>query len=113
MSTARKHSEMHEGPIHQKVHQIMDQLDQLLVKLSKSKDCPSLQQGIDQCAKDLLHIISKNHVSIAKFESYLKNAIIDLTEVPHMQPQMQRIAFEVSIGAAIKNLKSFLENATV
>ena len=113
MSTARKHSEMNHGPIHKQVHQIMDQLDQLLIKLSKSKDCPSLQQGIDQCAKDLLGIIQKNHASIAKFESYLKNAIIDLTEVPHMQTQMQKIAFEVAIRAAITNLKSFLENAII
>ncbi len=111
MSTARKYSESSQGPIHQKVHHVMDQLEQLLVTLSKSKDCPTLQQGIDQAAKELIAITTKHHKEIAKYESYLKNATIDLTEVPHMQPQMQKIAFEVAIGAAIKNLQSFLDNA--
>ncbi len=112
MSTARKYSEEKYGPIHQKVQNTMEVLEQLLTTLSKSKDFPTLQQGIDQCAKDLIGITAKYHTQISKYESYLKNAIIDLTEVPHMQPQMQKIAFEVAIGAAIKNLHSFLENVT-
>lgn len=111
MSTARKYSEgSHQSPIQQKIHHVMDQLETLLTTLSKNKDSPTLQQGIDTCAKDLIAISAKHHKEIAKYEAYLKNAIIDLTEVPHMQPQMQRIAFEVAIRAALKNLQSFLDS---
>jgi hypothetical protein len=110
MSTARKYSESNQGPIQQKIHHVMDQLETLLTTLSKNKDCPTLQQGIDQCAKDIISISTKHHKEIAKYESFLKNAIIDLTEVPHMQPQMQRIAFEVAITAALTNLQSFLDS---
>ena len=111
MSTARKYSEgSNQSPIGQKVHHVIDQLETLLTTLAKNKDSPALQEGIDTCAKDIIAISTKHHKEISKYESYLKNAIIDLTEVPHMQPQMQRIAFEVAIRAALKNLQSFLEN---
>ncbi len=108
MSTARKQPDMHHGPIYKEVSDIIVQMNQLILELSKNKDIPTLQSKIDQGAKDLMTIVSANHTTLFKTESYIKNAIIDLTEVPYMQPQMQRIAFEVAIRAAIKNLESFL-----
>ena len=113
MSTARKHAEMNEGPIYKKVSTIKDKLNQLLIELSKSEDIPTLQNKIDQNAKELLALVSENHKTIFKTESYLKNAIIDLTEVPYMQPQMQKIAFEVAIRASIKNLGAFLDSTAI
>ncbi len=112
MSIAHKGSEGNKGPICTEVYNIMDRLNQLLLDLSQSDDVPSLQNSINQCAKDLLLVINTHRDAIAKTESFLKNAIIDLTEVPYMQVQMQKIAFEVAIRASVKNLESFLDNNT-
>jgi len=110
MSTARKNPEGQQGPVYTDVYNIMDRLNHLLTQIAKSDDVPTLQNEIDLCAKDLLSVVTTHRDTIAKTESFLKNAIIDLTEVPYMQVQMQKIAFEVAIKAAIKNLESFLDH---
>jgi hypothetical protein len=110
MSTAWEKSEGKEGPIYTDVYNIMDRLNHLLLQISKSDDVPTLQNEIDLCARDLLSVITTYRPAISKTESYLKNAVIDLTEVPYMQAKMQKIAFEVAIKAAMKNIESFLEN---
>lgn len=111
MSTARKPE--NQGPIQQKVYHVMDTLDQLLLTLTKNKDVPTLQQDVDNSAEELMSIMSKHSKEIGKYTSYLKNAIIDLTEVPQMQPQMQKVAFQEAIKAAKKNLQTFLDNTSL
>ncbi len=111
MSLAHKHPEMPANPAYKKIDRILVDLKGLLHKLEgKEKDHPVLQKEVDLAAKQIITVINDHHSEIARWETYLKNAIIDLTEVPYMQPQMQRIAFETSIKAAVKNLQSFLDH---
>lgn len=110
MSFARKHAEEPQGHAQKRVSQIIHELEVLIEKISDKKDYEPLQKEVDALAKSIIDVVATHHHEIKKFEIYLKNAIIDLTEVPYMQPQMQKIAFEVSIRAAIKNLHSFLQH---
>lgn len=113
MSTARKHleSSQDKGPIQKRMQILNDHLQSLLSHLSKNKDYPTLQKEVDSCAKEIIDITHKHHEKLGKLQTHLKNAIIDLTEVPIMHPQMQKIAFEVAIQAAIKNLEIFINQA--
>ncbi|MBX9924110.1 MAG: hypothetical protein K2Y01_08375 [Rhabdochlamydiaceae bacterium] len=113
MSIARKHVESSQpkGPIQKQVQVLADRLNELFANLSRNKDYPALQGEIDSCAKEIISITHTHYEKIGNLISYLKNAIIDLTEVPYMHPQMQKIAFEVAIQAAIKNLESFISQA--
>ena len=111
MSIARKREEQPQGAVQKKVHHIMETLTILLSKISKANDYPALQEEMDRCAKEIISIIGESHSKIVKIESYLKNALIDLTEIPHMQPEMQKIAFQVGIKAAIDNLKLFIDHS--
>jgi hypothetical protein len=110
MSTARKHAESSQpkGPIQKEIQAIHDRLDKLLTELSKNKDYPPLQGEIDDCAKKIMNIGNTHYEKLGQFMPHFKNAIVDLTEVPFMHPEMQKIAFEVAIQAAMKNLDIFL-----
>lgn len=114
MSTARKHVESSQpkGPIQKQVQILSNRLSDLLHTLSKEKDYPALQEEIDSCAKEIIHITYTHQEKLGKLMSFLKNATIDLTEVPVMSPQMQKIAFEVAIQGAIKNLDAFVNQAS-
>jgi len=108
MSTARQYPEKKEHPAHEKIQQIADRLEALLHKTEKTTQFIMPQTEIDACAREVIDIINQYHASIYKFESYLKNAIIDLTEIPYMQPHVQKISFEISVRAALNNLQAFL-----
>ena len=113
MSIASKQVESSQprGPIQKEVQVINDRLEKLLTELSKNKDYPSLQDEMDTCAKSIIKITDTHYEKLGQFTTHLKNAIVDLTEVPFMHPQMQKIAFEVALQAAIKNLETFLNKA--
>jgi hypothetical protein len=110
MSIARKQveSSQSKGPIQKQIQGISNRLNKLISELSKNKDYPSLQGDIDSCAKEIIDITQKHYEKLGPAISHLKNAIIDLTEVPYMHPQMQKIAFEVAIQSAVKHLDTFL-----
>ena len=109
MSTAPQESGQ-QGPVYDKVRSTLLNLNHLLNELSSHEDIPTLQDSLEQCAQEILSVINEHKEQVIKTESYLKNAIIDLTEVPYMQEEMQKIACEVALKAAIKNLEYFLES---
>jgi hypothetical protein len=63
---------------------------------------------LGEFATQIIAFINDHHAQTKPYESYLKAAIIDLTEVPEMAPQMQRIAFLTSLKDASKELNLFL-----
>ena len=105
MSTARQPIEEPRSPSYKKIKAIIDNLDRLHSNIAKHQPT---QKEVEENAIKIMEIINLHHKEISKYESYLKNAIIDLTEIPHMQPQMQKIAFEVALKDAKKNLEAFL-----
>ena len=68
--------------------------------------CPNVQQ-LDEQAEELLSFIAKYNKEVEKTKLHLKNAIIDLTEVPLMHPQMQRLAIHTAVKMACKNIDKF------
>jgi hypothetical protein len=110
MNTARKHSEQPKEPAYEKICDMINRLNHLAQKISRAEKFTPPQAEVDAAAREIIDIINTYHKNIQKYEVYLKNAILDLTEIPYMQPQMQKIAFEVAIKAAIHNLQSFLDH---
>ena len=91
-----------------KAHAIKEEIDSWISKMQKQKNLSPTREQLEEIAEKLLEYISKNHEVIAPNDRFLKAAVIDLTEVPEMAPQMQRLSFLTSLKDASKNMDEFL-----
>ena len=91
-----------------KAQKIKDGIDSFITKMEKQPGFTPTRDQLEDYAEQLLDFINKYHDSIAPYERYLKAAIIDLTEVPEMAPQMQRISFLTCLRDASKSLNEFM-----
>lgn len=106
MATARAHrEEMH--PSRKEILSIRDDLYSHWEKMKKQESyCPTVQE-LDKYAEKIIKFIDKNHKEVDKTKSLLKDAIIDLTEIPLMHPQMQRLAIHTALRDACENIDKF------
>lgn len=91
------------------VQKVKNSLDEMIRRMQKDTQYTPTREALEELAETLLNIINKHHLSILGAERYIKAAVIDLTEVPEMAPQMQRISFLTAMRDASKNLLSFIE----
>ncbi len=91
-----------------KAQKIKGGIDGIITKMQKQADYTPSRDELEEYAEQLIDYISRNHAVITPHERYLKAAIIDLTEVPQMAPQMQRISFLTCLRDASKNLNEFM-----
>ena len=96
------------SPLIKAVQKIKGNLDALITKMQKDNKFSPTRNQLEEQAELLIDYINDNHAKIAPHESYLKAAIIDLTEVPVMAPQMQRISFQTALKDASDKLHLFL-----
>ena len=103
--------------IQKEVLRIKGDLDKLILNINKQPKFAPTRDMLESQAKRLIDLINKNPLLKATpqekaiksaVEKYLKAAIIDLTEVPEMSPQMQRISYLTALKDAAKNLELFL-----
>lgn len=95
-------------PLTKKALKIKNDIDSLIMKMQKNPNFSPTRAQLEDSAEDLLEYIRKNHSETAAHQTYLKAAIIDLTEVPEMAPQMQRISFMTALKDASHELELFL-----
>lgn len=95
-------------PLTKKALKIKSDIDSMIMKMQKSSSFTPTRAQLEESAENLLEYIRKNHSETAPHETYLKAAIIDLTEVPEMAPQMQRISFMTALKDASHELELFL-----
>lgn len=106
MATARHHHD-ESSPSNKIILSIRDDLAHIFDKMNKNeKYCPDVQE-LEVYATKIIRFYEKYADSNSKSSSYLKNAIIDLTEIPVMHPNLQRIAIKTVINEAIKNIDHF------
>jgi|HubBroStandDraft_4_1064222.scaffolds.fasta_scaffold310242_1 hypothetical protein len=87
---------------------IKSRVDTLITKMQNNETFTPTREQLEDIAETTLDYISKNHFEITPHDSYLKAAVIDLTEVPVMAPQMQRISFLVALKDASHEMELFL-----
>jgi len=83
-------------------------VDSLISKMQKDTNFSPTREQLEEIAETIIDFISTHHSKTAPHESYLKAAIIDLTEVPVMAPQMQRISFLTALKDASYEIDLFL-----
>ena len=83
-------------------------VDGILMRMQREHRYTPTRHELEECAEKLIDFMHQHHKKIAPYESYLRAAVIDLTEVPEMSPQMQRISFQTAVKDAAKNLDLFL-----
>jgi hypothetical protein len=91
-----------------KAQKIKGEIDGLITKMQKQSDFTPTRDELETYAEQLLDFISRNHDVITPHDRFLKAAVIDLTEVPEMAPQMQRISFLTCLRDASKNMNEFM-----
>ena len=105
MATARNHHM--ELPSHKEITEIKNALEKILGNMkSNTNYCPSVQE-LDKHAQSIINFINKHDQEIKHAKSHLKNAVIDLTEVPIMHPNMQKIAIQTCVKVSIENIEKF------
>jgi methyl-accepting chemotaxis protein len=109
MGSALPSKKPRDPTIHQKIEQIKTEIDRLISKIHKQSAYNPTRSEVEKYAVQINEVIMKNRESVRQFESFLKAAIIDLTEVPEMHPQMQRISFITALKDASQKLQLFLD----
>jgi hypothetical protein len=87
---------------------IKEKVDALVFKMQKDKHYSPTRGQLEEFAEMILNYIDKYHAKISHHNSYLKAAVIDLTEVPVMAPQMQHVAFLTALKDASHELELFI-----
>lgn len=99
------------SPAMSEAQKVKGQIDTLISKMHKQNSFTPTRNQLDDLAEELMNLINRHHnPKTAPFERYLKTAIIDLTEVPQMAPEMQRISFMTALKDASKNVDQFLNS---
>ncbi|MBM3207115.1 MAG: hypothetical protein FJZ57_00705 [Chlamydiae bacterium] len=107
MATARPYRHDENNPMHIDINKILSTLSTIAEKMEKNNNyCPNVQE-LDMIAEHILSYINKHHNNIDYHKHFLKNAIIDLTEIPVMHPKMQRLAIKSCVNVAIDNIENF------
>ena len=96
------------SPLTKEAQKIKSRIDALIAKMQKDPNFSPPREQLEETAELIIDFINNNHSKTAPHESYLKAAIIDLTEVPVMAPQMQRISFLTALKDASHELELFL-----
>ncbi len=111
MSSAAKVSHTPRNPkVYRKIEMIKMHIDQLAEKLSKTSSLDVSRDDLAKFAKEVNLVIVNNRDAVRAHESYLKAALIDLTEIPEMNPHMQRISYITALKDASKNMQFFLDS---
>jgi hypothetical protein len=108
-SPARPSKKPRDSVIFQKAEKIKNQLDKLISKMQKEHSFLPSRDDVEQYAVQINDLVMNNREKVRQFESYLKAAIIDLTEVPDLHPQMQRIGFLTALKDASQKIQLFLD----
>ncbi len=95
--------------IYSKVETIKSQIDKLVAKMQREPSFLPTRDQVEKYAIEINAVIVRNRDTIRQFESFLKAAIIDLTEVPEMHAQMQQISFLTALKDASQKIQLFLD----
>ena len=95
-------------PHAKEAQKIKAQIDDLIAKMQKDDKFTPTREDLENIAETMIDYISKNHFKITPHDSYLKAAVIDLTEVPVMAPQMQRLSFLIALKDGSHEMHLFL-----
>ncbi|MEI8329669.1 MAG: hypothetical protein WCG14_06700 [Chlamydiia bacterium] len=107
MVTARPHPM--ENPSRKEILDIKDSLNKIYEKMKQNSSyCPSVQE-LDQYGKAIERFMGKYHKEIEQAKPHLKNALIDLIEIPIMHPNMQRLSIQTCLKASIDNIDKFCQ----
>ncbi|MBI2743446.1 MAG: hypothetical protein HYX48_05970 [Chlamydiales bacterium] len=97
-----------ETPLNKGLQQIKGEIDKMLIKMQKDEKYTPNRTELDAYSARAFELIQKYHPKIASNQKNLISAVIDLTEVPIMHPKMQRVAYQVALKEASKNLEDYL-----
>jgi hypothetical protein len=106
---ARPSKKPRDAIIFQKAEKIKTQVDKLISKMHKNSNFTPTRDEVEVYAVEINQLVVDNRQKVKQFESYLKAAIIDLTEVPDLHPQMQRIGFMTALRDASQKIQLFLD----
>jgi hypothetical protein len=96
------------SPLAKDLMRIKNLVDSLISKMQRDHHFMPTRNQLEEPAEKLISYINNNHSQVVRYESHLKAAIIDLTEVPVMAPQMQRISFLTALKDASHEMNLFL-----
>lgn len=108
MSASQPSSEAHPVFI-KEAEKLKAKVDSLISKIQQDEHFNPSREEINKQAKVLIDLMNQYHEQVRNHENHLKAALIDLTAIPEMTPQMQKLSFLVALKEASKELQLFLK----
>jgi hypothetical protein len=102
---APKHSRLHV-----EVLKVKNQIDTMISHMERKSNYTPTRDEVEFCAEELIDFMARHKPKIKADERHLKIAIIDLTEIPEMSADLQRIAFLTALRTASTNIDLFLSH---
>ncbi|MGC1878883.1 MAG: hypothetical protein WA678_05880 [Rhabdochlamydiaceae bacterium] len=96
------------SPLVKETQKIKSRIDTLITKMQRDTNFTPTREQLEEIADTVIDFINDKHSKTAPHESYLKAVVIDLTEVPVMTAQMQRISFLTALKDASHEMDLFL-----
>lgn len=96
------------SPLTREILKIKGHIDALISQMQKDAKFTPNRNTLEEHAESLINFVNDHHAKIGSHKSYLKAAIIDLTEIPQMSPQMQRIAVLTALKDTTHEIDLFL-----
>ncbi len=96
------------SPHAREAQKIKEQIDATVSKMNKNNQYTPTRDELENIAETIIHYIAQRHAKAVPHHSYLKAAVIDLTEVPEMSPEMQRIAYLTALQDSSHEIAVFL-----
>jgi hypothetical protein len=96
------------SPLAREAQKIKGRVDALIAQMQKDAKFTPTRDQLEEYAELIIDHINDHHAKTAPYESHLKAAIIDLTEVPEMNPQMQRISFLTALKDASQKIDLYI-----
>jgi hypothetical protein len=94
---------------HLEAQRIKNQIDTMASHIERRSSYTPTREELEYCAEEIIDLLNRYKEKTSPNEKFLKTAIIDLTEVPEMAPEMQRIAFLTALKDASSNVGKFLD----
>lgn len=108
MSAFQHSSEAH--PVFVKeAEKLKAKIDSLISKIQQDEHFNPSREELNKQARVLIDLMNQYHEQILNHENHLKAALIDLTAIPEMVPQVQKFSFLVALKEASKELQLFLK----
>ena len=96
----------------QEIQKIQQEISALLQQMKKNQNYTPNRSDVEKIGSKMVSVLRQHQPRVNTAQNtLLKEAVVDLTEIPVMQPSAQRISIQTALNDASQCLKEYLAAA--